>query len=101
MIIQGDTFDLIKELEDNSVDLVITSPPYSDIVNYGKLEKEIEWTINKYDLNNNFIKAYPNALQAFKDNPTCYSFHNIIRCYDRKQTDQTCGGFIWKKEKLK
>jgi site-specific DNA-methyltransferase (adenine-specific)/site-specific DNA-methyltransferase (cytosine-N4-specific) len=32
----GDTFELIKDLEDNSVDLVITSPPYSDIVNYGK-----------------------------------------------------------------
>ena len=32
----GDCFDLIKELPDNSVDLVITSPPYADIVNYGK-----------------------------------------------------------------
>jgi DNA modification methylase len=36
MIIQGDCFKLIKEQPDNSVDLVITSPPYSDIVNYGK-----------------------------------------------------------------
>jgi len=36
MIIQGDCFNLIKEQPDNSVDLVITSPPYSDIVNYGK-----------------------------------------------------------------
>ena len=34
--IQGDTFELIKKLPNNSVDLVITSPPYSDIVNYGK-----------------------------------------------------------------
>lgn len=32
----GDCFELIKELPDNSVDLVITSPPYADIVNYGK-----------------------------------------------------------------
>ena len=32
----GDCFDLIKDLPDNSVDLVITSPPYADIVNYGK-----------------------------------------------------------------
>jgi len=32
----GDCFELIKELSDNSVDLVITSPPYSDIINYGK-----------------------------------------------------------------
>lgn len=36
MIIHGDAFDLIKEQPDNSVDLVITSPPYADIVNYGK-----------------------------------------------------------------
>ena len=36
MILEGDCFDLIKDLEDNSVDLVITSPPYADIVNYGK-----------------------------------------------------------------
>ena len=32
----GDCFELIKTQPDNSVDLVITSPPYSDIVNYGK-----------------------------------------------------------------
>mgnify|MGYP002478026437 CR=1 FL=1 len=36
IIYNGDCFELIKTLPDNSVDLVITSPPYSDIVNYGK-----------------------------------------------------------------
>ena len=36
MIQTGDCFELIKDLPDNSVDLVITSPPYADIVNYGK-----------------------------------------------------------------
>lgn len=35
-IITGDCFELIKDLPDNSIDLVITSPPYADIVNYGK-----------------------------------------------------------------
>lgn len=35
-LLLGDCFDLIKEQPDNSVDLVITSPPYADIVNYGK-----------------------------------------------------------------
>ena len=35
-IVEGDCFELIKKQPDNSVDLVITSPPYSDIVNYGK-----------------------------------------------------------------
>ena len=36
MILEGDCFELIKEQSDNSVDLIITSPPYADIVNYGK-----------------------------------------------------------------
>lgn len=36
MILLGDCFELIRDIPDNSVDLVITSPPYADIVNYGK-----------------------------------------------------------------
>jgi DNA modification methylase len=36
IIINDDCFEAIKTQPDNSVDLVITSPPYSDIVNYGK-----------------------------------------------------------------
>ena len=36
MILEGDCFELIKSQPDNSVDLIITSPPYADIVNYGK-----------------------------------------------------------------
>ena len=36
MIIKGDCFELIKQQADNSVDLIITSPPYSDILDYGK-----------------------------------------------------------------
>lgn len=35
-VIEGDAFELIKDQPDNSVDLVITSPPYADIINYGK-----------------------------------------------------------------
>lgn len=35
-ILTGDCFELIKDIPDNSVDLIITSPPYADIVNYGK-----------------------------------------------------------------
>lgn len=32
----GDCLDLLGDIDDNSVDLVITSPPYSDILNYGQ-----------------------------------------------------------------
>ena len=33
-IYQGDSLDLLKQLPDNSVDLVITSPPYADLKVY-------------------------------------------------------------------
>ena len=33
-IYNGDALDLIKQLDDNSIDLVITSPPYSTLKNY-------------------------------------------------------------------
>jgi site-specific DNA-methyltransferase (adenine-specific) len=35
-ILQGDAFELIDTLPDESVDLVVTSPPYADIKSYGK-----------------------------------------------------------------
>jgi DNA modification methylase len=35
----GDCFELIKELPDNSIDLIVTSPPYADIVK--TLKKDI------------------------------------------------------------
>ena len=35
-ILLGDCFELITKLEDNSVALVLTSPPYSNIRSYGK-----------------------------------------------------------------
>jgi len=57
-----------------------------------------EYVINKYDLDGNFIKSYENASQAHKDNPSCYSIHDIMRCYDRVGFN-TCGGYKWKKEK--
>jgi len=36
IILNEDCFEAIRRQPDNSIDLVITSPPYADIVNYGK-----------------------------------------------------------------
>jgi DNA modification methylase len=35
-ILLGDCIKLANELEDNSIKLVVTSPPYADAVSYGK-----------------------------------------------------------------
>ena len=42
-ILQGDCLDVMKELDDNSVDLIITSPPYEDIhgAGYSAQRKDI------------------------------------------------------------
>lgn len=35
-IYQGDSFELIKSIDNNSIDLIMTSPIYADVRNYGK-----------------------------------------------------------------
>jgi DNA modification methylase len=44
----GDSLELLKQVEDNSIDLVITSPPYADLKKYVDFEgihpdKYVEW----------------------------------------------------------
>ena len=41
-ILQGDSLELIKTLPDESVNLIITSPPYFQQREYTKDNKEIE-----------------------------------------------------------
>ena len=42
-ILQGDCLEVMKELNNNSVDLIITSPPYEDIhgAGYAAQKKDI------------------------------------------------------------
>jgi DNA modification methylase len=44
---RGDCFDLIKELPDDSIDLIVTSPPYGNqrISTYGGIDPDhyVEW----------------------------------------------------------
>lgn len=54
-LLNGDCFELIKDLEDNSIDLIITSPPYSDIISYGKsvsikkTDEYCDWILPLFD----------------------------------------------------
>ena len=51
----GDSFERIKELDDNSVDLVVTSPPYADTVSYGNKinvlhpDNYVDWILPLFD----------------------------------------------------
>ena len=48
-ILEGDSLDVLKTLSDNSVDLIVTSPPYANTKSYGKIinvlhpDKYVEW----------------------------------------------------------
>lgn len=54
-IIEGDALELIKQQPDNSVDLIVTSPPYADIINYGKEvstkkpDEYVDWFLPYFD----------------------------------------------------
>ncbi len=53
-IIQGDCLNLMAQMEDDSVDLVFTSPPYEDARQYGKLgfhlkgQKWVDWAVPRF-----------------------------------------------------
>lgn len=73
-ILKGDCFELIKEIEDNSIDLVITSPPYADIVNYGKNvsiknEKEyVDWILPLFNEIYRVLKPSGSFILNINDN---------------------------------
>lgn len=71
---QGDTFELIKDLPDNSVDLVITSPPYADLISYGKnvsIKKPKEycdWLLPLFDEIQRVLKPSGSFILNINDN---------------------------------
>jgi DNA modification methylase len=58
----GDCMDLSKELPDDYIDLVVTSPPYADTVSYGKginvfsPENYPDWILPLFVESNRFLK---------------------------------------------
>jgi DNA modification methylase len=74
MILEGDCFDLIREQPDNSVDLVITSPPYADIVNYGnnisikKPKEYVDWLLPLFREIHRVLKPSGSFILNINDN---------------------------------
>lgn len=53
MIVEGDCLEVLSKMDDDSVDLVITSPPYEDARTYGvdfniKGQEWVNWAIERY-----------------------------------------------------
>ena len=41
-VINGDCLKVMKEFPNNSVDLIVTDPPYGDNASYGRMKKEVQ-----------------------------------------------------------
>jgi site-specific DNA-methyltransferase (adenine-specific) len=73
-ILTGDCFELIKDIPDNSIDLVITSPPYADIVNYGKnisIKKSneyVDWLLPLFNEIHRVLKPSGSFILNINDN---------------------------------
>lgn len=70
-ILQGDALQTLKTLESNSVDCIITSPPYWALRDY-KVEEQIgnEKTIQEYV--NNLTAVFTEAKRVLKKEGTCW-----------------------------
>lgn len=107
MILNGDCFELIKQQPDNSVDLVITSPPYSDIVNYGKnvsIKKPddyVDWILPLFKEINRVLK--PSGSFILNINDKCDGGYRNTYIYDlisrnNKETElKLYDSYIWHK----
>lgn len=71
-IIQGDCIEIMKNLPKNSVDLIVTDPPYGDNIGYGWNDKKIK--NNENPLVN--CLALVECYRVLKKNRSLYCFTN-------------------------
>ena len=83
--IQGNCIDKIKELEDNSIDCVVSSPPYFGLRDYGvDGQFGLEKTYKEYLANT--VKVFETFKPKLKDTATIW--WNVGDSYHRTGTDQ-------------
>lgn len=78
ILLEGDIFDKINEIKNNSIDLFITDPPYG-------VKKDCEWDKQNNDFLNNWVKAVIPKLKKefigfiFCDSRMLYEFETVIK----------------------
>lgn len=72
----GDCMELAKKLPDNSVDLIVTSPPYADTVSYGHKvevfnpEEYVNWFLELFKEAQRFLKPTGSFILNINDRAT-------------------------------
>ena len=79
-ILQGNCIDKIKELDDNSIDCVVSSPPYFGLRDYG-VDGQFGLEKTYYDYLVNTVKVFKTFKPKLKDTATIWwnvgdSYHN-------------------------
>lgn len=69
-IITGDSLEVLKQLESNSVDLVITSPPYFQQRNYGNGENELGNNKTEKEYLDILLAIFSECVRVTKDSGT-------------------------------
>jgi len=85
MIKFGDCLDLMKEMEDNSVDLIVTSPPYFDAIDYNNgvtytYDEYIEWLVIRLNEMHRIIKKSGSII--FNINDKCEKGFRLPYVFD-------------------
>lgn len=80
-LIQGDSVDKMKALEDNSVNLVLTDPPYNIC------HRSLDWDKKRRDYVDFMIIIFKEAYRVLTKKGSLYFFHNDFKQMAQLQVD--------------
>lgn len=72
MILQGDALEQLKTLNSNSIDCIITSPPYYQLRKYGDSNKELGQEKSIKEFIDNLTKIFMESHRVLKDDGTMW-----------------------------
>lgn len=74
-VLMGDARERLQSLKDNSVHLIVTSPPYGSIKQYSKKENEIGWDQSYFDYHDSLMEVFRECIRVL--HPGCRMVINI------------------------
>jgi site-specific DNA-methyltransferase (adenine-specific) len=85
-ILEGDTRQRLKDLDDQSVHLVVTSPPYGKLKQYSHKENEIGYHQSLQDYHDSLIEVWRECLRVLKEG--CRLVINVGDEFVRSNTEK-------------
>ena len=83
-LLQGDCLELMRKMPDKSIDMVITSPPYFGLRDYGN-EKEIGKELTYKEYLQNLIAIFNEVYRILKDSGSCWININDVYAQNNKE----------------